>query len=374
MKEPFSKLKEYALFSNQRGIALLLVLFVTMLLIILAAEFAYTTRMEISVAGNFKEDIEGYYYGLAGMQYAMTEILGKYDDTYLGPGGQVGFFRSWLHDSPEGSNRNDKGEIVEWPAIPNREKIPIGSGGFDYIISDEEGRLNINYLTSNARTGSKNNRQIFRELLVATGVEDGEPADIIADSIMDWTDRNDLHRLNGAETEWYEKNYEKQGFSEPYECKNGRIDTLDELLMIQGMTPAILYGSDSMYANSSEDDTQYTGIAPYITVYGYSRRVNTQTAPPLLLKILDPDNVDDLLEQRADPSKKRRNPSRTFRIEVRGYKLGSRVSHGIMAVVRSSRSRANGGGAEIIYWNDNLLDFGSGLDVANLDVSGDDLL
>ncbi len=348
-------------FEDERGIALLLVMFVVSLLIILAAEFSFTTRMEIDSALNFKEDMEGYYYALGGFQYALTEIIGKYDTTYLGSDGQIGFYRRWKEEE-EGnrqSGNQDEGRI-DWPPIPNRKGIRLADGAFDYIISDEQGRLNVNYLKSNAKTGKKSIRQIFRELLVATGVDEGEQADIIIDSIIDWTDRNDLHMLNGAESEWYEKNYAEKGFSEPYKCKNGRIDTIDELLLIRGITPDILYGSDSLYATGA-DEGRYSGIAPYITVYGRSRKINKLTAPPLLLRIIAPEKADEIMEERKDATKRKKNSTRTFRIEVKGYKLNSHVCHYIMAIVQRSRSRKTGGGAEVIFWNDDASGFGSDL-------------
>ncbi len=347
---------------HERGIALLMVLFIVSLLIIIAAEFTYTTRMELEAAENFKEDVEGYYYAHAGFQYALTEIISEFDSNYLSTDGQVGFYRNWKDENAENQNQESDEETIAWPPIPNRSGVPLGDGAFDYIITDEEGRINLNYLETRISGTSKTAREVFRELLVETGVEEGEPADIIIDSILDWIDRGDEHRLNGAEDDWYDKNFREQGFEEAYHCKNGKLDTIEELLMIRGMTPDILYGSNSIYASSNSDETQYSGILPYITVYGYNRRINLNTAPPLLLRIIDPDSADERIEKRENPAEKTgRKPSRTFRVEVRGYRKTSLVSHYILAVVRRSYSKGNGGGAEIYYWNDDALSFGSDL-------------
>jgi type II secretory pathway component PulK len=360
---------------NERGVALLLVLFVISLLIIIAAEFAFTTRMEINVVSNFRDDMEGYYFGLAGFQYALTEIIGNYDDTYLGPEGQIGFYRKWYQDkqnqsTPIATATDSEETVVSWPPLPNRSGIPIGEGMFDYVITDEEGRINLNYLDSNTKSGPKTNREIFRELLVQTGVDDGEQADIIIDSILDWIDRNDEHHLNGAEDDWYQKNYKEQGFSEPYHCKNGKLDTIDELLMIRGISPAILYGSNSVYAQADNTDRTYLGIQPYITVFGFQRAINQQTAPPLLMQIMNPDDADQLLENRSDFNKATKKPSRTFRVEVRGYKANSRVSHYIMAVVRRSNGKL-GGGSEVLFWNDSAP--GAGMDLGVYSASDEEV-
>ncbi|MCD4655515.1 general secretion pathway protein GspK [bacterium] len=355
-------------FKSESGIALLLVLFVVSLLIIIAAEFAFTTRMEIMNARNFKEDIEGYFYAQAGFQYAMTEIIGKYDEIYLAGDGQVGFYRKWFSEDSEMGNPDSGNEnedvALDWPPLPIRSGIPIGNGKFDYIITDEEGRLNINYLNSRLKVAGKSNREVFKELLLAIGIPEGDEPDIIIDSIMDWIDKGDEHRLNGAESDWYEHNYMEKGFTQPYSCKNAKLDTIDELLLIRGITPEILYGSDSIYASGDgSDETIIKGLLPYITVYGYHRKVNLGTAPPLLLKILDPEGAEEALENRTerDSEKKKRLMSRTFRIDVRGYSDAADVEHVITAVVRRSQRRESGGGAEIYYWNDNALAFGRDL-------------
>ncbi|MBN1297604.1 general secretion pathway protein GspK [bacterium] len=344
--------------SAETGMALLLVLFVVSLLIIIAAEFAFTTRMEINNARNFKEDIEGYFFAQAGFQYALTEVIGKYDEIFLGPDGQVGFYRKWFHENPDFGftepQENADGEIVvAWPPLPIRNGIPIDRGFFDYIITDEEGRLNINYLDSRLRIGEKTMRDIFRDLLIATGVPEGDEPDIVIDSILDWIDKGDEHRLNGAETDWYEQNYAEKGFAYPYSCKNEKLDTIDELLLIRGISPALLYGSNSVFAlDGSDDEPVYKGLLPYVTVYGYHRKVNLASAPPLLVQIIDPDGAEEALQERMDGQKKEtRNLSRTFRIEVRGYSDAADVEHVITAVVRRSERRDSGGGAEIYYWN-----------------------
>ncbi len=339
---------------REQGIALLLVLFIVALLTIISAEFAFTTRMEMTSAQNFKEDIEGSYYAFAGFQYALTEIISNYDSNYLDPSGQVGFFRNWYHN-PEGIALESQGgeeQKVDWPPIPTRSGIQMKNGRFDYRIYDEESRLNLNYLDLKGRSGDKSNRDIFRQLLVDSGVEDGEQADIIVDSLIDWIDTNDLHMINGAEDEWYQQHYQEQGFAEPYHCKNGKLNSIEEMLMVRGMTPAILFGSNSVYARMNADDRVYSGISQYITVYGLHRTVNPNTASPVLLRILDPDNADKQIEERTDLKKNRKRASRTFRIEVIGFHAGSKVSHALVGIVRRSSRKETGGGAEILYWND----------------------
>lgn len=82
----------------------------------------------------------------------------------------------------------------------------------------------------------------------------------IADSIMDWRDEDDASNAGGAETKYY------RTLSPPYEAKNQKLDTLEELLLIKGITPEI-----------------FLKVRPYVTVDG-EEAVNLNTAPgPVLL-------------------------------------------------------------------------------------------
>src|SRR5439155_1400978 len=76
------------------------------------------------------------------------------------------------------------------PHLP-REKVDFPGGQFTYRITDEEGRINVN---------SSPPDRIDR-LLQVLGL-DRSVRDIIGDSLQDWRDTNDEHRLNGAESDY----------------------------------------------------------------------------------------------------------------------------------------------------------------------------
>ena len=89
----------------------------------------------------------------------------------------------------------------------------------------EQGRRNVNTLTD----------EDWEEILDQAGVPQEMWAELI-DCFHDWTDEDDEHHLNGAESD--DSFYEERG----YKCKNAPLDTVDELLLIKGFTPAIVYG------------------------------------------------------------------------------------------------------------------------------------
>ena len=61
--------------SNQSGIALMIVLWVLVLLMALATEFAFSMKMEVNTTRNYKEDTESYYLAKAGLNLALAELL-----------------------------------------------------------------------------------------------------------------------------------------------------------------------------------------------------------------------------------------------------------------------------------------------------------
>lgn len=58
----------------------------------------------------------------------------------------------------------------------------------------------------------------------------------IADCILDWLDPDDVPRANGAERDFYS--------SRGYAPKNGPFETVEELLLVNGITPQLLFGQD----------------------------------------------------------------------------------------------------------------------------------
>ncbi len=61
--------------NNERGIALVLVLWVLMLLFIIVFEFCSTMRIEATITKNFKEGERSYYFAQAGINRAIIELV-----------------------------------------------------------------------------------------------------------------------------------------------------------------------------------------------------------------------------------------------------------------------------------------------------------
>ncbi|HWH80114.1 MAG TPA: hypothetical protein VNT76_22200, partial [Candidatus Binatus sp.] len=135
----------------------------------------------------------------------------------------------------------------------------FGAGVFRVRLIDESGKVNIN------RANEESLRRIFTNL----GIDDAR-RDILVDSIMDWRDPDDLHRVNGAEKDYY------LGLSPPYSAKNGPLDGVEDLLWIRGMTAELFFG----YAEpeTSAAQPQRVALKDIFTVDSPIDRVNLRTA------------------------------------------------------------------------------------------------
>ncbi|NLB65689.1 MAG: general secretion pathway protein GspK [Lentisphaerae bacterium] len=162
-------------------------------------------------------------------------------------------------------------------------EVEMGASSATVDILPEAGRRNVNMLQD----------EDWEELLDQSGVPEETWPELI-DCFMDFIDPGDEHRLHGAEAD--------DGFykSAGYEPKNAPLDTVDELLLIKGFTPAIVYGGPP----TNPRDEPLRGIAHLLTTFGDGKvNVNTASREVLLTltargRMLDDWVVDDLLRER----------------------------------------------------------------------------
>ena len=222
---------------NQRGVALLIVLWIFIFLLVVAFDFSTSVREEATAAHRYSDETQGYYIALAGFERGVYEFLQQ----------------STGHDT---LGTEKKADIFDgdW------HEEALGGGSFRVRWIDEGGKININ------RADEETLRRIFTNL----GVEEPTKA-ILVDSIMDWRDPDDLHRTNGAENEYY------RSLKPPYTAKNGLFDTVEDLLWVRGMTAELFYGyGDSRKAQG--DNEQRIGLREIFTVDSPIDRVNLRTA------------------------------------------------------------------------------------------------
>jgi len=231
---------------DERGFALLSVMLVLVLLSVIVIEFVVETRLEASMVRSYRDGVLAAHLAEAGVQQAIREILGPGTIVALDDDGTLSFYRAADTVTP-----------VKLSRLP-RSNVALGAGEFTYRLSDEESRININ--------GAAPDR--VDRLLTAVGL-DKQDRDVINDSLQDWKDPDDLHRVNGAESEDY---YLK--LPVPYRARNGALQDEAELLQIRGVTREIYRGSERRPA-----------LGDLVTVSGRNT-VNINTAPVPVLAAL----------------------------------------------------------------------------------------
>ena len=227
-----------ALIGNQRGVALIVVLWIFIFLFVVAFDFSASVREEATAAHRFSDETQGYYLALAGFEKGLYEILHQQPSVPV--------------QSPE-PKKNDLFD-GSW-----REENFAG-GVFRVRLIDEGGKINLN------RVNEETLRRVFTNL----GIDD-QRRDILVDSIMDWRDPDDLHRTNGAENDYY------LAQSPPYTAKNGPLDSVEDLLWIRGMTQELFFGYDDA-TNSSPANAPRIALKDIFTVDSPIDRVNLRTA------------------------------------------------------------------------------------------------
>jgi len=164
--------------------------------------------------------------------------------------------------------------------------------GVRYGLEDESARVNINALLAideaAAAIGMEN---VGRDMLLALP---GMTVDV-ADAILDWIDSDDEMREFGAESMDYLD----------YAPKNGLLETVEELLLVHGVTPDLLFGYDvnrngMIDANEMEGvglgaETITRGWSAYLTLHSKEGNTQPNGEPRINLNIEDMQALHDSL-------------------------------------------------------------------------------
>jgi general secretion pathway protein K len=200
--------------SHQRGIALILVLWVLTLLTIIAGGFAVGSRTETVMTGNSLALSRAQALADAGVHRAIYELLKQGNDAQ------------------------------QWKAGGRTYQFSMDGAEIHVAILDEAAKIDLNAATD----------ALLQGLLQSAGIEEGQAASVL-EAILDWRDEDDLPRTNGAEIE----NYRLAGLN--YEPSNGPFGTVEELRLVLGMTPEL-----------------YSRISGALTVYSRLPGINSTIA------------------------------------------------------------------------------------------------
>jgi len=244
--------------SSNRGIALLITLWLLVILSVMAFSFSSLVRTETYSTYAYKEGLENKYIAEAGIQRGIAEIFHR--------------MAAKNNKTPDAAKALESAFQID--GTPYTEKI--GEGYCKIKIMDDGGKINLNALSD--QTGV-----FLSNLLVNAGMEK-EKADAIVDAVLDWKDDDEEARPRGAESEYY------KSLPNPYKSKNRTFDSLEELALVKGVTPELLYG-----------DSEHKGLIELLTIYSQAPQLNLDVAPrEILISIpgMTPDVEDGILKAR----------------------------------------------------------------------------
>ena len=259
---------------SQRGIALIFVMSVTAILVIFMREIALVSRLHFITSQAASDDLIAYYSALSGYKLSslfitlhgkiknspeIKQVLGR-EVHQLDLLWQLGF----MHPLPI---------AVEEITMEEPSKLP---GTVKVNNTDLSGRINLNWLGSDA----EKQVQAAKFLLQSAYISEYERAtkegkntaffvkyekqiNTIIENIADWIDSDDQGPAGTAEAAAYK--------DLPYQSKNEKMDILDELHLIPGITDEIA-----------------EFFLPRVTVYG-NDKININTAPAEIIRSLSPE-------------------------------------------------------------------------------------
>ncbi len=212
--------------AKEQGFALVVVIMVMLLISFLAAELTLAVRADQRIAFHAKARAAGLCLAGGGVNLGIFHLLDKpaaviegEDDFFLG----------------------------------RRYEEAMENGRISYSVVNESGKIDL----------KKFNKKLFALFLEYMGIDE-EGRTVIEDSLLDWQDSNDLHRLNGAESDYYEE------LDDPYIPRNGKIEDPAEFFLVKG----------------TEELAGRFVAADLFTVHNSSEAINFNSLSPLMLDFL----------------------------------------------------------------------------------------
>jgi len=306
----------------RRAMILPVVLVVIGLLSLVMAGFLFFVRAEVAGARAQQDATQARLAAESGLQELII-VLRESPEDPTAWWNVPERFRNALVWSPSFDRENDpvrklgsRKEILEQISPPTAWRYSIVAPNLDgptetfrYGITPEASKLNLNAASDEEIAA------LLLPLLGDLGLENA--AELVA-CLLDWRDEDDEVRPGGAESEYYTR-------LEPgYYPKNGKLNTLDELLLVKGWTAATLYGEDTnrnglLDLNENDGDASFpyydnrdnkldVGVAPYLTVWSHEPQqsgsaqgqgqaqvkeglINVNTAPLRVLQVIMPAEV-----------------------------------------------------------------------------------
>ncbi|OPX18791.1 MAG: hypothetical protein BZ151_12745 [Desulfobacca sp. 4484_104] len=276
-----------------RGVALIAVFWLVLLLSLLALGYATTARLKGQTMLNRKLRLTDGLLLDSSLERGWYEYLKFRDNRRL-------------------LNRKEEVEALSGQPLdlwfPRYEPYEISVSGLPVAIKivSEAGKFNVNRLKV----------EQWQQILELCGVSEGEEQTTIINSVQDWIDGDDAHRLQGAENDYYRHH------TPEYYCKNNDIEILEELLLVRGVSSELFYGGNGR-----------PGLVNLLSVYGAEGKIDVNSADPAAFRLAG-ELPDDVIEEIV--KRRREQPIRTIKelVDVVPQEFYSQFSRYFTVVTR----------------------------------------
>ncbi len=212
----------------RRGFVLLVVTIVVILLSLAAWSYMNKMLLEQEATMMYGRDVEARMAAESGIEYAAIQIgqlqTEQSQDVFHNPG----MFRGQVLSEVD----NARGQCRFTILVPNELSSANGSS-VRFGLARETAKFNINRLTE-FEGDDDDTTTPYDAISFVPGMTEE-----ISNAILDWIDSDEERRVGGAESADY------QGLAVPYAARNAPLESVDELIQIQGITPELFYGEDA---------------------------------------------------------------------------------------------------------------------------------
>ena len=264
---------------SRNGAALIVALWVVIFLSMIVGFFAFDMHIEARITSYYRKRLKADYLARAGIERAKMLLAVSQRDKNK--------FKDESYEHKDASWFINARVLAAGGAINNMVDT-LDTGKVTTSIVPEPALRNINELLKSQ------DRKSLNSIFDVAGIPE-QLRDELIDCMLDWYDADDAPRPLGAESDYYES------LDPPYRAKNGPLFTVDELLLVKGFIPQMLYGG-SVSRDDKEDGStpSMSGIADLLTTYG-SSKVNINAASFRVLMTLpgmDEKVADKIIQER----------------------------------------------------------------------------
>jgi len=275
---------------DRRGVILPVVLLILTLLGLLGAMFAFRVNADLSSTQVVADRLQTRLAAEAGLERVKLLLRnGRFDmERWYNNPEELHRIIVWMDGGSEtdwGTNEEFEGDefafrfsIVADDPTDDEDFVRFG-------LTDEASKVNLNTATE---------AQWLKLVRAALGDdEETDPVNIV-NAILDWRDADATPRGAPGDTEgaYYRK------LERPYQVRNGPFESVEELLLVKGVTGRLLYGEDfdrnglitpneddgeRSFPPDNEDNKLNRGMYPYLSVHAQELNVSNDNRPRVYL-------------------------------------------------------------------------------------------